>query len=166
MTFVGIGQGQAQIFLIDYGHAPTHPSSSGRCSLAHCAAWPQPRAVLLLRGRLHRLPILAGQGTQRMQLRAPCLRFDDQPCTPAVDAAQGSYSAEADHFSGTSLWRSTSTAATGEPALYGTAANSSAVQAECYLLACQRYIELNPGRAAIVDDPVHYRWSSYRSYAA
>ena len=42
---------------------------------------------------------------------------------------------------------------------------SSAVQAESYLMACQRYIELNPVRAAMVDDPAHYRWSSYRCNA-
>jgi putative transposase len=42
---------------------------------------------------------------------------------------------------------------------------SSLVQAETYLLACQRYIELNPVRAAMVDDPAHYRWSSYRANA-
>ena len=42
---------------------------------------------------------------------------------------------------------------------------SSSVQAEPYLLLCQRYIELNPVRAAMVDDPAHYRWSSYRSHA-
>lgn len=40
---------------------------------------------------------------------------------------------------------------------------SSIVQAEDYLLACQRYIELNPVRAAMVSDPAHYRWSSYRA---
>ncbi len=28
---------------------------------------------------------------------------------------------------------------------------------------CQRYIELNPVRAGMTDDPAHYRWSSYRS---
>ena len=39
---------------------------------------------------------------------------------------------------------------------------SSLVQAETYLLTCQRYIELNPVRAAMVDDPAHYRWTSYR----
>ena len=38
-------------------------------------------------------------------------------------------------------------------------------QAEGYLLACQRYIELNPVRAAMVDHPAEYRWSSYRSNA-
>jgi putative transposase len=40
---------------------------------------------------------------------------------------------------------------------------SSLVQADAYLLLCQRYIELNPVRARMVDDPVHYRWSSYRA---
>ena len=42
---------------------------------------------------------------------------------------------------------------------------SSVVHADSYLLACQRYIELNPVRAAMVDDPAHYRWSSYRHNA-
>lgn len=40
---------------------------------------------------------------------------------------------------------------------------SSVVQAEDYLLACQRYIELNPVRAGMVADPGQYRWSSYRA---
>src|SRR5882672_6917401 len=40
---------------------------------------------------------------------------------------------------------------------------SSSVQAEPYLLLCQRYIELNPVRAAMVADPAHYRWTSYRA---
>jgi putative transposase len=39
---------------------------------------------------------------------------------------------------------------------------SSLIQAETYLLRCQRYIELNPVRAGIVTDPAHYAWSSYR----
>jgi putative transposase len=42
---------------------------------------------------------------------------------------------------------------------------SSLVQAETYLLLCQRYIELNPVRAAMVADPADYRWSSYRANA-
>jgi putative transposase len=40
---------------------------------------------------------------------------------------------------------------------------SSVVQAERYLLACMRYIELNPVPAAMVADPGGYRWSSYRA---
>ena len=39
------------------------------------------------------------------------------------------------------------------------------MQAEAYLLLCQRYIELNPVRAGIVADPAHYGWSSYRANA-
>ena len=42
---------------------------------------------------------------------------------------------------------------------------SSVVQVESYLLACMRYIELNPVRAAMVADPGGYRWSSYRANA-
>ena len=39
---------------------------------------------------------------------------------------------------------------------------ASLINAEEYLLACQRYIELNPVRADMVADPGQYRWSSYR----
>jgi len=42
---------------------------------------------------------------------------------------------------------------------------SSLVQEDRYLLTCQRYIELNPVRAHMVDEPAHYRWSSYRANA-
>jgi putative transposase len=42
---------------------------------------------------------------------------------------------------------------------------SSLIQAATYLLACQRYVELNPVRAAMVEDPGHYRWTSYRANA-
>ena len=39
---------------------------------------------------------------------------------------------------------------------------SSPIKADEYLLACCRYVELNPVRAGIVDNPGEYRWSSYR----
>ena len=42
---------------------------------------------------------------------------------------------------------------------------SCPTQAETYLLACQRYIELNPVRACMVEHPADYRWSSYRANA-
>jgi len=42
---------------------------------------------------------------------------------------------------------------------------SSLVQADTYLLFCQRYIELNPVRAGMLPDPGEYRWSSYRNNA-
>ncbi len=37
---------------------------------------------------------------------------------------------------------------------------SSPINASEYLLACCRYVELNPLRAGMVDDPGQYRWSS------
>jgi putative transposase len=42
---------------------------------------------------------------------------------------------------------------------------SCPIQSDTYLLACQRYIELNPVRAGMVEHPADYRWSSYRSNA-
>lgn len=42
---------------------------------------------------------------------------------------------------------------------------SSVIQSERYLLACYRYIEMNPVRASMVVDPSEYSWSSYRHNA-
>jgi putative transposase len=42
---------------------------------------------------------------------------------------------------------------------------SCPTQAEAYLFACQRYIELNPVRAGMVEHPADYRWSSYQTNA-
>lgn len=39
------------------------------------------------------------------------------------------------------------------------------VDADAYLLACYRYIELNPVRAGMVADPADHAWSSYRANA-
>ncbi len=42
---------------------------------------------------------------------------------------------------------------------------SHPVECERYLLACYRYIELNPVRARLVHCPADYLWSSYRANA-
>ena len=42
---------------------------------------------------------------------------------------------------------------------------SCITQQDHYLLACHRYIELNPVRVGIVEHPEEYRWSSYRAHA-
>ena len=42
---------------------------------------------------------------------------------------------------------------------------SCLIDTETYLLACYRYIELNPVRAAIVHNPNQYQWSSYAANA-
>jgi putative transposase len=42
---------------------------------------------------------------------------------------------------------------------------STIVDTDRYFLACSRYVERNPVRAGIVDDPGAYPWSSYRRNA-
>jgi putative transposase len=42
---------------------------------------------------------------------------------------------------------------------------SCLIETEAHLLACYRYIELNPVRAGLVASPDQYRWSSYWSNA-
>jgi putative transposase len=42
---------------------------------------------------------------------------------------------------------------------------SSVIQQDMYLLTCQRYIEMNPVRAGMVDHPGAYAWSSYQTNA-
>ncbi|WP_374338703.1 transposase [Methyloversatilis sp.] len=42
---------------------------------------------------------------------------------------------------------------------------SCLVQQDDYLFACLRYIEMNPVRAGMVEQPADYRWSSYRAHA-
>jgi putative transposase len=42
---------------------------------------------------------------------------------------------------------------------------STLIQTERYLLACMAYIELNPVRAGLVDDPGSYPWSSFAHYS-
>ena len=41
---------------------------------------------------------------------------------------------------------------------------SSLVDSERYVLACYRYVEMNPVRAGMVAHPADYRWSSYRHH--
>ncbi len=42
---------------------------------------------------------------------------------------------------------------------------SLSIERDDYLLACGRYVELNPVRAGLAQDPGAYPWSSYRTYA-
>jgi len=41
---------------------------------------------------------------------------------------------------------------------------SSLIEADRYLLACQRYVESNPVRAGLVGSAAEWRWSSHRHY--
>jgi len=42
---------------------------------------------------------------------------------------------------------------------------SSPIETDAYLLACCRYVELNPVRAGMTETPAAYPWSSYRWHA-
>lgn len=42
---------------------------------------------------------------------------------------------------------------------------ASLIDSDGYLLACHRYVDLNPLRSAMVTTPEDYVWSSYRSHA-
>jgi len=50
-------------------------------------------------------------------------------------------------------------------AMWEEAFASTAVHVRRHVLACMRYIELNPVRARLARRPEHYRWSSYRANA-
>jgi putative transposase len=41
---------------------------------------------------------------------------------------------------------------------------ASLIESDSYLLACYRYVDLNPVRASIVKTPIEYRWSSFRAH--
>lgn len=47
--------------------------------------------------------------------------------------------------------------------LWGSRFHSSPVETDAYLLACTRYVEMNPVRAGLVASPEAYPWSSCRS---
>jgi putative transposase len=50
-------------------------------------------------------------------------------------------------------------------ALWGGRYYSCIAESALYVLACYRYIEMNPVRAGMTSHPAGYRWSSYRSNA-
>jgi putative transposase len=60
-------------------------------------------------------------------------------------------------------WRNHAAARTGT--LWEGRFYSALIDTERYALACYRYVELNPVRAALAGTPRDYRWSSYRCNA-
>lgn len=49
--------------------------------------------------------------------------------------------------------------------LWGGRFKCSPIESDRYLLACLRYVDLNPVRAGVVTRPEHFQWSSYRARA-
>ena len=60
-------------------------------------------------------------------------------------------------------WFNKNTGRTG--ALWGGRYRAALIDSDQYMLACYRYIELNPVRAGMVSDPSEYQWSSYQANA-
>jgi putative transposase len=60
-------------------------------------------------------------------------------------------------------WFNKATDRTGT--LWSSRYRATVIDSDHYLLACYRYIELNPVRAGMVADPEDYQWSSYRANA-
>ena len=88
---------------------------------------------------------------------------DDQPRAFVANPQTGSSRAQVNHLAWPALRKYVNRSYRRTGTLWDSRYKSSSVQAETYLLACQRYIELNPVRAAMVEDPAHYRWTSYRA---
>ena len=63
----------------------------------------------------------------------------------------------------TAQWRHARHGGTGP--MWDSRYHSSQIDSEAYLLLCQRYIELNPVRAGMVEFAGGYKWSSYRANA-
>ena len=61
---VGLKGARFELFLVRWSHAAPPPHPPRWCSTAHRAARPQSRTVFLRRGRLFKLPALAGRGAE------------------------------------------------------------------------------------------------------
>jgi hypothetical protein len=93
------------------------------------------------------------------------LRAHEQPCALAADSTAAPRGSPAHQLARTTLRAVHHKTSHRTGTLWDSRYTSSPVQEDTYLLLCQRYIELNPVRAARVDDPAHYRWSSYPANA-
>ena len=96
-----------------------------------------------------------------------CLSYLDLLCTfaPHYECTVHAYVLMANHVHLLITSSDTSGGADLAHALSDDELEIRPVHARRYLLACMRYIELNPVRAQIVYRPLDYRWSSFRSNA-
>lgn len=96
-------------------------------------------------------------------MRGPCLCFDDQPRSRAAYTQGSGGRVALDEALGAARYvQYVNRAYRRSGTLWQGRFRSCIAQEEEYILACQRYIELNPVRAGMVTHPRHYRWSSYR----
>lgn len=121
--------------------------------------------MLLCRRGLPHLPALAGRGTAQRTLHPARLRPDDQHVHLLLTPKDAQTVPQLIIALGRRYVQYINTTYRRTGTLWDSRYKSSLIQAETYLLTCQRYIELNPVRAGMVDDPAHYRWTSYRTNA-
>jgi hypothetical protein len=136
--------------------APT--SIRFRCTSSSAVITEKPA---FLRRRLRYLQVLAREGPEGSGLAAARARADDQPRPPALGAGRRPQVPELLIFPDRRYVQYINKTYKRTGTLWDSRYKSSAVQVESYFLLCQRYIELNPVRAGMVDDPATYRWSSY-----
>jgi len=114
---------------------------------------------------LRSLRVLAKRGRAKVWCRDSRLGLHDQSRSPAGHSPQARFGV-ADDAASRSLVRSVryfNREYRRSGTLWEGRYKSCFVQDDHYLLMCYRYVELNPVRAAMVDDPPDYRWSSYHA---
>jgi len=150
---------------IPFRYAPPaallYPPYSPTC---HCTRCRQTGCVLPGSG----LPTLStgterSSGKQRMPGARLCAY--DQSCASADNARTGTLVAIAHAGNGENLRARLNARYQRTGTLWEGRYKASLVQSDEYLLACQRYIELNPVRAGMVAAPGDYPYSSYRYHA-
>jgi putative transposase len=148
-------------------HAPSPPHPARWCTAAYRPARPQSRALLFCLSEEHYESYLHWPGEALAETQ--CALHANALITNHVHLLLTPKKAEAVPRLIMSVGRryvqqiNRTHGRTG--ALWDSRYKSSVIHANTYLLICQRYIELNPVRAAMVSDPAHYRWTSYRRNA-
>ena len=125
----------------------------------------QPPSLFLCRGRLPRLPGLADRVRRQLRLPRSRLCVDDQPRPSAGFCRQHYGAGGIDEGTRPALRAVCESHLSAQWHLVGRALPLLPGRSDAYLLACQRYIELNPVRAGMVMHPADYPWSSYRANA-
>lgn len=103
--------------------------------------------------------------TRQDRLPCSCICADDQPRAPVVSTERAEALSALIKGLGQRYVQYVNHTYRRSGTLWEGRFRSCLTQEEDYLLACQRYIELNPVRGGMVEHPAEYRWSSYRANA-
>ena len=108
---------------------------------------------------------MSAAGQEQMSVQGFRLRFDDKSRHLLVEPAEVGDLVRFMQSVGRRYVRYINQAYRRTGTLWEGRFKSTAVSCDEYLIACSRYIELNPVRAGLVVHPKDYRWSSYRHRA-